>query len=71
MFSLCSNSSQEFNECSLTRVPKVFSTAHMFRFSLKCARFLYGKLGKHWENMIPELLRMFQETLFQVLLTFY
>ena len=34
-FGLCSNCSQKFDECSLARARKIFTTARMLGFSLK------------------------------------
>jgi len=36
-FGLCLNCSQKLHECSLARVRKIFATARMLGFSLKCA----------------------------------
>ena len=44
-FGLCSDCSQKLDECSLDHTRKIFATAHVLGFSLKCARFLYG-----WET---------------------
>ena len=39
-FGLCSNCSQKLYGCSLARTRKIFATARMLAFSLKCARLL-------------------------------
>jgi len=44
-FGLCSTCSLKLDECSFARARKIFATARMLGFSLKCAQFLYGKTG--------------------------
>jgi len=55
-FGLCSTCSLKLDECSFARARKIFATARMLGFSLKCAQFLYGKtgignIGKHARAM--------------------
>ena len=35
-FGLCSNCSQNLDECLLARAPKIFASARMLGFSFKC-----------------------------------
>ena len=46
-FDLCSNCSQKLDECSLARARKIFATARMLQFSLKCSR-LIAELLNRW-----------------------
>ena len=39
-FGLCSNCAKKLLGCSLARARKIFATARMLAFSLKCARLL-------------------------------
>ena len=65
-FGLNSNCSQKLDECSLDRARKILAAAQLVGFSLKCARFPYGKTGKRAcatnvsvNNSVPALLAFY------------